>query len=190
MMFQKLHRLAGHEEVDSAGSASRAAWQASDRISICSSSLSRSWAGMASSTSSCSCTAMGPGLGVGASALGRRGDQPRPAVRGVHLPLDQAVGVHPLDQRRDRVRIAGHAGTDLRLPNALAVVLLQPAQNGELVRRDPKCGQTLTKRLVQAVPAPPQQRGQPSAVRIIDRGLRGCHVRCKGPHDSTVKLLD
>ena len=90
----------------------------------------------------------GAGFGVNASALGRRGDQPCPPVLGVDLPPHQAVRVHPFNQRRDRIGVASHLGTDLGLADAPAVVFFEPTQYRELVGRDSKRCQTLTKRLV------------------------------------------
>jgi len=82
------------------------------------------------------------------------------AVRFVNGAGDQARGFHALHQRGHRIRVAAHELGQFLLRQAVRIPFVQPAQDRELVRREPEMGNPLAENLVQAIPRPAQQWGQ------------------------------
>jgi len=88
-------------------------------------------------------------------------DATRTMVLFILRARDQSAWLHARKCGTDRIRIARHEIGQRALREPLRIGLTQPAQDAELIRRDPKMFDSIAKALVQPTPRPAEQDRQP-----------------------------
>ena len=119
---------------------------------------------------------LGDGLGLieQAASFGKETNPLGPSVALVPRAGKHPAELHAAQRGRDGRRVAGHALGDFRLSQSFGRALVQPAEDGVLVRSDSKRGDALPEGLVERVPSAAQQWGEAShGPPILGLGCRG-----------------